>query len=65
MIEEILGEARRQKRSIVGLCEHFGSPTTRAKLHNRTISHTPQKIGDDEIIFVPSEEANPQHSTPM
>ena len=24
-----------------------------------------QKIVNDEIIFVPSEEANPQHSIPM
>ncbi len=65
MIEEILGEARRQKRSIVGLCEEFDY---RCAVQNYITERFPslhKKIGDDEIIFVPSEEANPQHSTPM
>ena len=31
MVVEILCEARRQKRSIVDLCEHFGVRYTRAK----------------------------------
>ena len=31
MVEEILCEARRQKRSIVDLCEHFGVRRFRAK----------------------------------
>ena len=35
MIEEILCEARRQKRSIVNLCEHFDIRCTRAKFTNQ------------------------------
>ena len=35
VIEEILCEARRQKRSIVDLCEHFGVRCSRAKFTNQ------------------------------
>ena len=35
MIEEILCDARRQKRSIVELCEHFGDRRARAKFTNQ------------------------------
>jgi hypothetical protein len=46
------------------LCEHFGIRSARAKKELiRTIP--PLKIAYDEIVFVPSEEANPQHSKPM
>ena len=37
MIEEILCVVRRQKRSIVGLCEHFGDHNKVLNLPIRTI----------------------------
>ena len=42
MIEEILCDARRQKRSIVDLCEHFGVRCTRAKFTNQNDFSVPQ-----------------------
>ena len=42
MIEEIMCEARRQKRSIVDLCEHFGVRCTRAKFTNQNDFSVPQ-----------------------
>ena len=49
MIEEILCEARRQIRSIVGLCEHFVSDDLYRKSQPKTLNY---KIVNDEIIFV-------------
>ena len=58
MMEEILCDARRQKRSIVDLCEHFGDRRARAKFTNQNF--LPKKIVNDEIIFVRSEVAKAQ-----
>ena len=63
MMRLFLCDARRQKRSIVDLCEHFGDRRARAKFTNQ--NHHPKKIVNDEIIFVRRKATNPQHSKAM
>ena len=54
VIEEILCEARRQKRSIVDLCEHFGDRRTRAKRAHK----------NDFLIFLNGSFITPKNASP-
>ena len=58
MMKLFLCDARRQKRSIVSLCEHFGDRRTRAKRGHQNFLHI--KIVDDETIFATSKVAKAQ-----
>ena len=58
MMKLFLCDARRQKRSIVDLCEHFGVRRIRAKRVHQ--NHSYLKIVDDETIFVTSKVAKAQ-----
>ena len=58
-----LCKARRQKRSIVSLCEHFGDRRLVQKELIRAF-HT-SKIVNYEIIFVQGKATKAQHSEPM
>ena len=54
-----LCKARRQIRSIAGLCEHFD---IRRLVQNTPTSQHAPKIGDYEIIFVRSKGAKAEHT---
>ena len=51
MMRLFLCEARRRKHSIVGLCEHFARPQTRAKrTHQNDFKH--KRLSETEQPFV-------------
>ena len=63
MVVEILCDARRRKRSLLCVNEHFGDRRTRAKFTRQ--NDLSRKIVNDEIIFVRGQATNPQHTKRM
>ena len=60
MVVEILCDARRRKRSLLCVNEHFGDRRTRAKFTRQ--NDLSQKIVNDEIIFVRGKGAKAEHT---